>query len=209
MSHSDDTHRDRRAHDFEWEAEATAVRTEMESEVLAGLIEQALDEVVVACAGRQLNVRRVLDLGCGPGVATTLIAGSFPRANVVAADGSAAMLEHARARSRRFHVDQRVSTHRVDLPAGLDALEPADVIWASMVLHHVGNEVAALCQIRALLEPGGLLALVEHGGGTRVLPDDADVGPPGLWERLDEAEEAWFRDMRTGLPDATESASHV
>ncbi|MGB9111948.1 MAG: hypothetical protein WCF24_04385, partial [Acidimicrobiales bacterium] len=42
-----------------------------------------------------------------------------------------------------------------------------------------------------------------------VLPDDADVGPPGLWERLDEAEEAWFRDMRTGLPDATESASHV
>ncbi len=206
VPHRDDTHR---SHDFEWDAEATAVRAEMEGEVLAALVEQALDEVVVTCAGRNLNVRRVLDLGCGPGVATTLIAGRFPRANVVAADGSAAMLEHARARSRRFRVDQRVNTHRLELPAGLDTLDPADVVWASMVLHHVGNELAALRQIRTLLEPGGLLALVEHDGKTRVLPDDVDVGRTGLWERLDEAEEAWFRDMRTGLPDATESASHA
>ena len=80
----------------------------------------------------------------------------------------------------------------MELPAGLGTLGRADVAWASMVLHHVGDEVAALRRIRDLLEPGGLLALVEPAGPVRVLAPDPDLGRPGLWDRLDSAWAAWF-----------------
>jgi SAM-dependent methyltransferase len=127
---------------------------------------------------------------------------------VVAADGSAAMLARAAARARRRGVAARVETRQVELPAGLDALGRADAIWASMVLHHVGDERDGLRRIRALLEPGGLLALVERAGLARVLPDGADLGRPGLWERLDGAWAAWFARMRSGLPGATVSTDY-
>ena len=196
-------------HDLDWDSPTTAARTELEGEVLAGLVERALSVLVDLCVAGRLNVRRILDLGCGPGVATCLLAQRFGSATVLAVDGAAEMLDRATARVRLLALDQRVQTRLVELPAGLENLEQADVVWASMVLHHVGDEVAALRQVRRLLRPGGLLAVVEHGGGVRVLPADPDLGRPGLWERLDAAGEAWFRDMRADLPETTESGSYV
>jgi SAM-dependent methyltransferase len=125
---------------------------------------------------------------------------------VVAVDGSGAMLERAAARIDRLGLATRVGTRRASFPDGLHGLGPADLVWASMVLHHVGDEVDALGRMRALLEPGGLLALVEHHRPVRVLPDAADLGRPGIWDRLDDAWRAWFADMRAELPDAAASA---
>ena len=39
---------------------------------------------------------RVVDLGCGPGNVTRLLAGRWPRAQITGVDASAAMLERAR-----------------------------------------------------------------------------------------------------------------
>jgi SAM-dependent methyltransferase len=196
-------------HDLDWDSPTTAARTELEGEVLAGLVERALAVLGDLCGAGSLNVSRILDLGCGPGVFTCLLAQRFGSATVLAVDGSAEMLDRATARVRRLALEQRVQTRLLELPAGLDSLDQADVIWASMVLHHVGDEAAALRQVRRLLNPGGLLAVVEHGGELRVLPADTDLGRPGLWERLDAAGEEWFGDMRADLPESIESGSYA
>jgi hypothetical protein len=92
------------------------------------------------------------------------------------------------------------------LPGGLDDVEGADVIWASMSLHHVGDEVASLRILRRLLNPQGLVAIAEMAEPMRVLPDDLGVGRAGLSERLGSAGAAWFVEMREGLTDSVPSA---
>lgn len=131
-------------------------------------------------------VRRVLDLGSGPGVATTLLAESFAAARATAADASAPLLELAVARAGRLGLAERVHTQVVDLEGPLDVLAvdgPADVVWASMVLHHVGGLPHTLVRIRDLLAPGGVLALVEFGHDHRTLPPESIAERPGFAER--------------------------
>jgi hypothetical protein len=75
-----------------------------------------------------------------------------------------------------------------------------------MSLHHIGDEVTALRVLRDLLDPHGLIAIAELAEPMRVLPDDIDVGQPGLSDRLDGAEAKWFAEMREGLPESTPSS---
>lgn len=195
-------------HHLDFDSPEMAARAELEGEVLAGLVTDATATLAELCRRHGVEVRRILDLGCGPGVGTCVLAERFGAATVVAADGSATMLAHARARAERLGLADRVETRLVELPGGLATLGRADVAWASMALHHVGDEVDALRGIRDLLAPGGLLALVEHAGPVRILGEDPDLGRPGLWERLDAAWAAWFAGMRATLPGATESAGY-
>ena len=182
---------------------------ELEGEVLLPFLAETASMLAGLCGREGLDVRRVLDVGSGPGVGTCVLADRFPSATVVAADGSAEMLANVVARAAGLGLSDRVETRVVDLPDGLATLGQADLAWASMVLHHVGDEAAALRGLRALLPPGRLLALVEFGDPLRLLPDHVDLGRPGLWERLDKARAAWLADMRAGLPGATPSADHA
>lgn len=138
--------------------------------------------------------------GCGPGVGTCTLAQRFESAKILAIDGSAAMLERLTARARRIGVAPRVETRHVELPARLIAIGRADVVWASLVLHHLGDETETLRHLRGLLEPGGLLAVVEPSSPMRAVPPDVDLGRPGIWDRLDTAWTAWFSDTFPELP---------
>ena len=155
--------------------------------------------------GRNAVVRRIADVGCGPGVGTCELARRFPDASVVAVDSSSAMLERTIGRSLAHGLDDRISVYETEVPDGLDRIAPVDVIWASMSLHHIGDEVAALRALRALLEPDGLIAVAEIAEPMRVLPDDLDLGRPGLSERVERAAAAWFTEMRNGLPGSVPS----
>ena len=150
-------------------------------------------------------VRRVLDIGSGPGVGTCELARMFPEAHVVAVDSSPAMLNRTTQRAAAHGLDRRITTHMAELPDGLDGLEPADVIWASMSLHHIGDETKALGVLRDLLAPSGLLAIAEMAEPMQVLPDDLDIGQPGLAGRLDRAESTWFAAMRSSLSGSVPS----
>ncbi|MFC9230533.1 class I SAM-dependent methyltransferase [Streptomyces decoyicus] len=150
------------------------------------------------------GVRRVLDIGSGPGVVSCLLARAFPAAEVVAVDANEALLERARGRAGRLGLGDRVHTHLAELPDGLDALGGADLIWSSKALHHVGDQRAAVAALAGHLRPGGLLAVAEGGLAARYLPRDIGIGRPGLQSRLDAAGEEWFTEMRTALPDAAE-----
>ena len=195
-------------HHVSFDSPEMADLAELEGEVLLDLLTRASSMLAGLCHAQKVEVRRVLDLGCGPGVGTCCLAERFVDAGVVAADGSAVMLERAAARAERSGLGGRVETRLVELPTDLGTLERADLVWASMVVHHVGDEVAALRGIGGRLEPGGLLALVEVAGPMRFLPGAADLGRPGIWERLDAAWAAWFAGMRAELPGATESADY-
>lgn len=195
-------------HHLAFDTPEAAAFAELDGEELGGLTTQAISVLGELCQRHGVEVRRVLDIGCGPGVGTCWLAQRFDAASVVAVDGSATMLEHVKARARRLGLASRVQTRLVELPVGLSALGRTDIAWASMVLHHVGDEAAALRRIRDLLDVGGLLAVVERAGPVRVLVDGAELGRPGLWERLDAAWEAWFTEMRTAVPGAIPSADY-
>ncbi|MFD9438571.1 class I SAM-dependent methyltransferase [Streptomyces sp. NPDC060006] len=145
----------------------------------------------------------IVDAGSGPGVISCLLADTFPKARVVAVDGAAPLLEAARARAARLGIDDRFSTLEAELGDGLGDLEyPADLLWASRSLHHVGDQRGALAGFVDRLAPGGTLALLEGGLPSRYLPRDIGIGRPGLQARVDAVEQEWFARMRADLPGA-------
>jgi SAM-dependent methyltransferase len=198
--HGDDHHM--------FDSPEAAASTELEGDVLIGFVSDAASALAALCDKFVIDVRRVLDLGSGPGVGSCVLAERFGGATVVAADGSVAMLDRAASRAARLGLAERVEARVVELATELPTLGRADLVWASMSLHHVGDELAALRDVRLLLEPDGLVALVERHAPTRVLPESVDLGRPGIWDRLDAAWADWFTHMRADLPGSSESADY-
>ncbi|MFE1439540.1 methyltransferase domain-containing protein [Streptomyces sp. NPDC058739] len=170
---------------------------ESQAELFTPLYEHAL-----AWLGkRQTDPGLVVDAGSGPGVVACLLADTFPGARVVAVDGNEPLLERARARAERLGVADRFGTLAGELPDALGDLDyPADLLWASRSLHHLGDQRAALAEFAGHLAPGGTLALMEGGLPARFLPRDIGIGRPGLQDRLDAVESEWFARMRASLP---------
>ena len=108
-------------------------------------------------------VRRIVDVGSGPGVGTCELARCFPDAQVLAIDASRPMLERVIERSTSLGVADRVAVQLAELPNGIDGLGAADIVFASMSLHHIPHPDQALASIRRLLTGEGLLVVIEHG----------------------------------------------
>jgi SAM-dependent methyltransferase len=152
------------------------------------LLREALD-VVAAAFGAPGDVSRVLDLGSGAGAGSVALAERFPLAAVTAVDGSLRLLDLVNARAARAGVAGRVATMVADLESPLDELAApgsVDVIWASMVLHHVVALLQTLTEIHRLLRPGGVLAVMELGRSNGALRTGFDVGHEGFAERYAE-----------------------
>lgn len=193
----------------DWDAMAPVL--EGGAETYAPLHEQAaawLRERFAAGGGG--SVRRVLDVGSGPGVVTCLLAQAFPDAEVVAVDGTPALLERARERAARLGLADRVTTLTAGMPEGLDpaTIGTADLIWSSRTVHHLGDQLDALRRLAAALRPGGLLAISEGGLSPRFLPRDTGLGRPDLLARLDALQAERFAEMRAELPGAVETVEH-
>jgi SAM-dependent methyltransferase len=207
LNHHHHRHAHRHQHveldEAEWAAWAD--QTEIEGELHLSFITDTATWVSELRGLDAPPVERVIDVGSGPGVGTCELARCFPHAQVIAVDSSPAMLERATGRIAAQGLETRIGTRLAELPDGLDRVERADVMWASMVLHHLGDEVSSLRQFGAMLRPHGLLAIAEFGDPTRVLPDDLGFGRPGLEDRLDAVTSTWFAAMRASLPDSVGS----
>jgi SAM-dependent methyltransferase len=138
-------------------------------------------------AARPHHRRRIVDLGAGTGTGTIALAQRFAGAEIVAVDAVEPMLQRIRAKALDLGLAQRVRTVRADLDEGWPALDPADVVWASLSLHHVADPDRVLAEVHAAIRPGGLIAVAEIGEPLRFLPDDVGVGRPGLESRFLEA----------------------
>lgn len=157
------------------------------------------------------EVRRVLDIGSGPGVMTCALAEAFPDAEVVAVDGAPALLDRALVRAERLGLGDRVAIRHAELPGDLEGgdghtgsgLGEADLIWSSKAVHHIGDQQGVLDALAGALRPGGMLAVAEGGLPLRYLPRDIGIGKPGFQARLDALLEYWFEQMRSELPGST------
>lgn len=186
--------------DFDWEALLPLLVGE--AELFSGAYREAAAWIGAQRPGAE--VRRILDIGSGPGVVTCLLAQVFPQAEVVAVDGNRALLGHALARAEHLGLADRVRTVEAELPDDFGVLGEADLVWAGNSLHHLGDQRAALAGFAGLLRPGGTVALAEGGLPTRHLPRDIGMGQPGLEARIDVLVDERFARMRAELPDAKE-----
>ncbi|GAA2555947.1 MULTISPECIES: class I SAM-dependent methyltransferase [Streptomyces] len=181
--------------DIDWAEMAPLL--ESQAELFTPLYEQALSWLAKEVTDPGL----VVDAGSGPGVISCLFAETFPGARIVAVDGSRPLLERARDRAARQGAADRFDILAGELPGVLDELDyPADLLWASRSVHHLGDQSAALAALAARLAPGGTLAVMEGGLPARFLPRDIGFGRPGLQARIDVVEEEWFARMRAELP---------
>ena len=103
----------------------------------------------------------VVDLGCGHGPATLMLAELWPKARIVGVDASEAMLEAARERDGHGRVEWVQSDLREWDPASLG--QAPDVIVTSSTLQWVPGHLDLLDAWVASLGDGGWLALQVPG----------------------------------------------
>jgi trans-aconitate 2-methyltransferase len=102
---------------------------------------------------------RVLDAGCGSGRVTQLLAERVPDGEVVAVDGSAAMVARARE-----NLAPEIDVQRQDL-LELALSEPVDLVFSTAVFHHIQDHDRLFARIRSVLRPGGRLVAQCGGEG--------------------------------------------
>jgi ubiquinone/menaquinone biosynthesis C-methylase UbiE len=108
---------------------------------------------------------RAVDLGCGTGHHTSILATRFEA--VLAVDISAPMLEIARARRARANIAYELRDLR-DVSPERDGR--FDLVFSASTLHHVVDLDAALRGIRNLLTPGGGVVLLDNVAATPAVP---------------------------------------
>jgi trans-aconitate methyltransferase len=180
---------------------------EHEGELSSGLTEAALAVTARLFQDAGSQVRRVVDLGCGPGVGTGALVRTFPDATVVAVDNSPAMLARATARAAALAYADHVETRLLDLDGDLRSLGRCHLVWAAKSIHHAHDEVATLRALRSLIAPLGLLCVLERAEPLSVTGAD-ELGRPGIWDRLAEAQQRWFEHARPHLPGAMKAEAY-
>jgi ubiquinone/menaquinone biosynthesis C-methylase UbiE len=103
----------------------------------------------------------VLEIGCGTGSLTTLIAQALPAASITGLDPDPEVLARARAKDPANRVDWRQGT-AVELPLPDQSV---DRVVASLVLHHLTTleKHQALAEAHRVLRPGGRLHIADWG----------------------------------------------
>lgn len=105
---------------------------------------------------------RVLDLGCGQGDLTAVLAGTGARAVGIEVAGAAVR----RARARHPELTFEFAPIDGALPAADGAF---DVVWASEVIEHVADTARWLSEVRRVLVPRGRLLLTTPNHGRLAL----------------------------------------
>jgi len=123
----------------------------------------------------------LLDLGCGDGKITALLAARLPRGQVLGVDLSPAMIELAQS---RFPPTAYPNLAFVPMDAARLTLEPRfDRVFSNATLHWVADHLAVLRGVRACLRPGGriLLQMGGRGNAAAVFQALAEVVARPVW----------------------------
>jgi malonyl-CoA O-methyltransferase len=111
----------------------------------------------------RLAPRRVLDLGCGTGLALDGLAKRYRRAEIVALDFAHNMLGHARRRGHWLHRPRVICADAEQLPLADDSL---DLVFSNATLQWVNDLDATFGELLRVLRPGGLLLFSTFGPDT-------------------------------------------
>jgi trans-aconitate 2-methyltransferase len=119
---------------------------------------------------------RVLDAGCGTGRVTALLLERVPNGEVIAVDGSEAMVRETRER-----FGGGVEAFAVDL-LDLELERPVDAILSTATFHWIADHDRLFARLHAALKPGGRIAAQCGGAGNIANVQEAidAVGHPAL-----------------------------
>jgi ubiquinone/menaquinone biosynthesis C-methylase UbiE len=182
-------HRHRHDDSFNWDALVDSL--ELDAAITMPIVDQVIESWLSSAI-------HVLDVGCGPGVFAVRIAQEHPRRSVTAIDSSEPLLDRVRRRATAAGVGDRVVTLVGDLDHDLPSTPTVDLVWASMVLHHVVDTGATLERLRHRLVPGGALVMVEFGNAPTVLGPNGTPNGDDTWARFAAATTAHLTE-RLGL----------
>ena len=135
------------------DTDLAAERMTLVAEVFEPPSRRLLTEALAAL-GRPPDV--ALDLGCGPGHSTRLLAAVTGAARTIGVDASAAFLEGARRGAGEGIEYAEHDVTAVPLPHA-----PADLIYCRLVLAHQPDPADVVARWMTQLRPGGVLAVDE------------------------------------------------
>jgi len=135
-------------------AEVAMLQRESESRLLDQL--EVLEQRVPA---------RILDVGSGPGRASGVMKGRWPRSEVVALDIALPMLGQVPKHTRFWRPVRRVCGEAAQLPFA-DA--SFDLVFSNLCLQWVPDLPVALAEFRRVLRPEGLLLFTSFGPDTLI-----------------------------------------
>lgn len=154
----------------------------------------------------------ILEIGCGPGMATMTLAAAT-HARITATDTAAVALQRVRARIAARDLADRIEVEALDMAAIPAPKRPWDVIWAEGSAYIIGVE-NALRAWRPLLRVGGVLVLSDIVWRRDDPPENLRAfwateyaAMTGVAERLTQAQQAGYRvlghfDMGRGAMDS-------
>ncbi len=119
------------------------------------------------------SAERVLEIGCGPGVAINAISSIVTHGSVVGIDHSDVMVQQATRRNRAAINTGRVKLLQASVSALPQFRHRFDTIFSINVVQFWENPVKVFTSLRSLLQPGGTIATTyeaRHLGST-----DADT----------------------------------
>src|SRR5687768_11149267 len=135
---------------------------------------------------------RLLDVGCGTGLSTTLLLNTPVGSRIsrgVFIDTSEEMIRIAKRRSRRWAVSSRFTVGTI-----ADLTDTFDVILVSSVMHHIPDLGMFLKDVTDHLAPGGVFLHLQdpHGDGNRTvvearkqtLVQHTQRSELSLWDRI-------------------------
>lgn len=152
---------------------------ELENEVLQPYWADVMDWLGQAVP----SADRIVDLGAGTGTGTVELARRYADAEILAVDASEQMLHRIRIRTDELDLSDRVQTLQSNLDDTWPTVEPVDLTWASMSMHHFADPDRVLRDVFTSTRARGHLAVAELGEPLRFLPGELD----GLEQRCEEA----------------------
>lgn len=125
-------------------------------------VQRLMAERLMVALERVAAPARILELGCGTGHLTRLLASRFPASQVVALDFAARMVEVARRRVPSRLVELEVA----DAETAAFAPESFDLIVSNATIQWFDTPAETLARLAAALRPGGLMLHSTFGPGT-------------------------------------------
>jgi ubiquinone/menaquinone biosynthesis C-methylase UbiE len=117
----------------------------------------------------------VLDVGCGPGFFSVEIAKMLNGSGkLIAADVQKAMLDKIRKKIKGTTLEQTVHLHKSDFES-IGVVEKVDFVLTFWMVHEVRNRKKFLNELTSLLNPNGLIFIIEPKGHVSKKQFDAEI----------------------------------